>query len=135
MHTDAAGALVKARTQKRKSGARLRTDCCVYVKGCFHRWCFIWNPLPPHRRSAPSQSPLDGLCEGGFQASGKANQNSQHVARLYELLSRIQRETDQRRRLKDCRRVCSAVSVNKSLIKCNAGAHQRGFIFSQFTIV
>lgn len=30
-------------------------------------------------RSAPNQLALDGLCEGGFQASGKANQNSQHV--------------------------------------------------------
>lgn len=34
-------------TKKREPGAELRTDCCVYVKGCFHRWRFIWNPLPP----------------------------------------------------------------------------------------
>lgn len=126
-------ALVKAR--KRNPGAELRTDCCVYVKGCFHRWRFIWNPLPRYLRSAPSQLALDGLCEGGFQASRKANQNSQHVPRLYELLSRIQRETDQHRWLKDCRRVCSAQLINKSLIKCNADTHQRLFIFSQFTAV
>lgn len=121
--------------KKRTAGAELRTDCCVYVKGCFHRWCFIWNPLPPYLHSAPNQLALDGLCEGGFQASGEANQNSQHVPQFYELLSRIQHETNQHRCLKDCKRVCSARSVNKSLIKCNASAHQRGFIFSQFTVV
>lgn len=90
MQNNAVCALVKARKRRKntkkkplpdqmKPGAELRTDCCVYVKGCFHRWRFIWNPFPPNLRSAPNQLALDGLCEGGFQASGKANQNSQHV--------------------------------------------------------
>lgn len=69
----------KSLPDQMKPGAELRTDSCVYVKGCFHRWRFIWNPFPPYLRSAPNQLALDGLCEGGFQASGKANQNSQHV--------------------------------------------------------